>query len=119
MSEEQLTSALNIMRRMPPSKIEQSLSGLINLVPEMTDDLLQRVDQPLQVAVDSKTSRQYLLCDYNRDGDSYRSFSSLLHYTPFFFMRLSFFLSLQDHHGQTNMTLHWKMDSCHLLPFVN
>jgi capping protein beta len=31
------------------------------------------VDQPLQIAKDRETKREYLLCDYNRDADSYRS----------------------------------------------
>jgi hypothetical protein len=44
---------------------------LVDLVPHMTDDLLNAVDQPLQVAKDAK-GNAYLLCDYNRDGDSYR-----------------------------------------------
>lgn len=30
------------------------------------------VDQPLKVAKDRETGKEYLLCDYNRDGDSYR-----------------------------------------------
>ena len=49
---ESINACLNIMRRMPPSKIEMNLSGLLNLLPHLTDDLLQRVDQPLQVGVD-------------------------------------------------------------------
>lgn len=61
------------MRRLPPNKIEQNLSGLLNLLPEETDELLQRVDQPLEETTDTLTGRQFLLCDYNRDGDSYRS----------------------------------------------
>jgi len=68
-----ISCALSIMRRMPPNKIEHNLSGLLNLVPEHTDELLQRVDQPLEVATDAETGLKYLLCDYNRDGDSYRS----------------------------------------------
>ena len=72
MADEQVTSSLNIMRRMPPKDIEDNLSGLLNLVPDHTDELLQRVDQPLQVATCPETQRAYLLCDYNRDGDSYR-----------------------------------------------
>lgn len=40
-----INSALSIMRRMPPSKIRFNLSGLLNLMPEATDELLQRVDQ--------------------------------------------------------------------------
>jgi len=70
---DQISSALNIMRRMPPNNIEDNLSGLLNLVPEHTDELLQRVDQPLEAAVCPTSGRKYLLCDYNRDGDSYRS----------------------------------------------
>lgn len=38
------------MRRLPPNKIEQNLSGLLNLLPDETDELLQRVDQPLEEA---------------------------------------------------------------------
>jgi len=73
MSEDQLNSALNLMRRMPPSSIENSLAGLIELVPKLTDDLLNHVDQPLKIRKDPKTNRDYILCDYNRDGDSFRS----------------------------------------------
>jgi len=36
-------------------------------------DLLSIVDQPLKVRKDKQTGREYILCDYNRDGDSYRS----------------------------------------------
>lgn len=70
---EQINSALNIMRRLPPSKIEFNISGLINLMPDLTDELLQRIDQPLKTGKDKKTGKLYLLCDYNRDGDSHRS----------------------------------------------
>lgn len=42
-------------------------------MPELTEDLLSSVDQPLTVRRCGKTGRDYLLCDYNRDGDSYRS----------------------------------------------
>jgi capping protein beta len=58
---------------MPPGSVETSLSGLINLVPELTDELLQRVDQPLKTEKDPKSGKTFILCDYNRDGDSYRS----------------------------------------------
>lgn len=74
MSEEaQLNSALNLMRRLPPASVENSLAGLIELTPNLTDDLLNHVDQPLKVEKDPKNGRSFILCDYNRDGDSYRS----------------------------------------------
>ena len=43
------------MRRFPPNKIEQNLNGLLNLLPEETDELLQRVDQPLKEDTDTET----------------------------------------------------------------
>jgi len=64
--------ALNLMRRMPPAFVENSLAGLLELVPQLTDDLLANVDQPLKVEKDS-SGREFVKCDYNRDGDSYRS----------------------------------------------
>jgi capping protein beta len=72
MADPQLLAALDLMRRLPPSRMEKSLEELVDLVPDLTDDLLNTVDQPLQVAKGSD-GRPYLLCDYNRDGDSYRS----------------------------------------------
>ena len=78
MSEAQLDNSLNLMRRMPPSATENSLAGLIELVPDLTDDLLTHVDQPLKVMDDKEAGKTFVLCDYNRDGDSYRSDFSLL-----------------------------------------
>lgn len=52
--------------------MQTSLEDLLELAPDLTDDLLNTVDQPLQAAKDSQGS-VYLQCDYNRDGDSYRS----------------------------------------------
>ncbi|TYZ67346.1 hypothetical protein PybrP1_001163 [[Pythium] brassicae (nom. inval.)] len=72
-SDATLTACLNLMRRMPPRDVEQDLYNLTRLVPALTDELYQRVDQPLQAAVDPANGRKYLLCDYNRDGDSHRS----------------------------------------------
>ncbi len=60
------------MRRLPPQQIEKNLSDLIDLVPGLCEDLLSSVDQPLKIARDKTTGKDYLLCDYNRDGDSYR-----------------------------------------------
>jgi len=68
-----LLAALDIMQRMPPAKIEDSLTGLLNLIPEETDELLQRIDQPLTEHTCPKSGKKFLLCDYNRDGDSFRS----------------------------------------------
>ncbi|XP_039250312.1 F-actin-capping protein subunit beta-like [Styela clava] len=73
MTEQQLDCALDLMRRLPPQQVEKNLSDLIDLVPELCEDLLSSVDQPLKIARDKHSGKDYLLCDYNRDGDSYRS----------------------------------------------
>jgi capping protein beta len=73
MTDQQLDCALDLMRRLPPQQIEKNLSDLIDLVPDLCEDLLSSIDQPLKVASDKKVGKDYLLCDYNRDGDSYRS----------------------------------------------
>jgi len=71
--DQQLDGALDMMRRLPPHHVQRNLSNLIDLVPDLCDDLLAAVDQPLKVGKDKKTGQDYLFCDYNRDGDSYRS----------------------------------------------
>jgi capping protein beta len=71
--EQQLDCALDLMRRLPPQKIEKNLADLIDLVPSLCEDLLSSVDQPLKIVRDKAVGKDYLLCDYNRDGDSYRS----------------------------------------------
>lgn len=82
MSEEQLNAALNLMRRMPPAKCTNSLYGLIELAPDLQEDLLHSVDQPLKVTKDSKTGKDFIECDYNRDGDSFRSPWSNQYFPP-------------------------------------
>ncbi len=74
-----LDFALDLMRRLPPAQTEDNLAGLLDLAPDITEELLSAVDQPLKIAFDPVSKRDYLLCDFNRDADSYRYF------IPFFF----------------------------------
>jgi len=63
-----------------PQKLESSWAnvsnlaktGLLQLMPSRAEDLLAAIDQPLKIAKDTTNGTEYLLCDYNRDGDSYR-----------------------------------------------
>ena len=71
-SEQQLDCALDLMRRLPPQQCERNLGDLISLVPHLCDELLGVIDLPLKIARDKDSGKEYLLCDYNRDGDSYR-----------------------------------------------
>ncbi|WWC69275.1 uncharacterized protein I206_103213 [Kwoniella pini CBS 10737] len=66
-------SLLDLLRRLPPTRVEENVNSLCDLAPEYADDLLGNVDQPLKVLVDTEKGREFLGCDYNRDGDSFRS----------------------------------------------
>ncbi|UYV66378.1 CAPZB, partial [Cordylochernes scorpioides] len=55
--------------------LETVISLCVPQVPALCEDLLSSVDQPLKIARDKMVGKDYLLCDYNRDGDSYRSVS--------------------------------------------
>ncbi|KAI9371973.1 F-actin-capping protein subunit beta [Aspergillus egyptiacus] len=73
MADAQFDSALDLLRRLNPRDTKQNLQAITSIVPDLTEDLLSSVDQPLEIRRCPKTKRDYLLCDYNRDGDSYRS----------------------------------------------
>ncbi|KAK9253006.1 F-actin-capping protein subunit beta [Lipomyces tetrasporus] len=73
MSADPFDAALDLLRRLNPKDISQNLNSICSLVPDLTEDLLSSVDQPLQVKRCKVTGKDYLTCDYNRDGDSFRS----------------------------------------------
>lgn len=67
-----LISALDLARRLPPSQLDSSLDFICQLNPDLTEDLLEKVDVPLKVKKCKTTGKDFLICEYNRDGDSYR-----------------------------------------------
>ncbi|XP_042475300.1 probable F-actin-capping protein subunit beta [Macadamia integrifolia] len=68
-----MEAAMGLMRRIHPKKTETAISALLSLLPDQSSDLLSQIDQPLQVLCDMDSGKEFLLCEYNRDGDSYRS----------------------------------------------
>lgn len=68
-----MDAALDLFRRLPSQDITKNIAAVLEIAPDLTEDLLASVDQPLQIKKCPKTSKLYLACDYNRDGDSYRS----------------------------------------------
>ncbi|CAF3749434.1 unnamed protein product [Rotaria socialis] len=72
--ESQFDSALDLIRHLRPQQVEKNLSNINDLVLDLTEEfLLDIVNQPLKVLRDRIVGKDYLLCDYNRNGDSYRS----------------------------------------------
>lgn len=76
-------SMLDLMRRLPPTHVEENVASLVAMCPDYADDLLGSVDQPLKVMTDRATGKDYLACDYNKDGDSYRYVSYISSSTEF------------------------------------
>ena len=46
---DRIYACLNLMRRLQPSKVAQNLNALATLAPDLEEELLQRIDQPLEV----------------------------------------------------------------------
>jgi hypothetical protein len=51
---------------MPPKDIYANLEATLELAPDIIEDLLASVDQPLKEMLDTSCNRPFLICDYNR-----------------------------------------------------
>ncbi|RLV89546.1 F-actin-capping protein subunit beta [Spathaspora sp. JA1] len=73
--EDKFDASLDLLRRLDPRSIQTNLNDICTLVgdDELKQDLLSSVDTPLKSKQCQDTGKMYLCCDYNRDGDSYRS----------------------------------------------
>jgi capping protein beta len=60
----------DLLRRLPPTNITKNTETLCALLPDLAEDLVTAIDQPLLVKTDA--SKEYLCTEYNKDGDSYR-----------------------------------------------
>jgi hypothetical protein len=63
---DQLGCAVDLLKRMPPKDISENLEATLELAPDIIEDLLASVDQPLKEMLDSSCNRTFLICDYNR-----------------------------------------------------
>lgn len=73
-------AALRLLTRLDPRSVKSNLESVCRLIQsdnhdndEIVQDLLSYVDTPLVVAKCPESGKEYLCCDYNRDGDSFRS----------------------------------------------
>ncbi|KAI0225478.1 F-actin-capping protein subunit beta [Massospora cicadina] len=73
---------VDLLRRLPPQDLETNLETLCDILPDYAEAFYEAVEKPLEVSRCPKTGRDYLLCDFNRDGDSYRSPWSNEYYPP-------------------------------------
>ncbi|KAI3402739.1 CAP2 [Candida oxycetoniae] len=88
MSDDKFDASLELLRRLDPRSIEQNLTSICSLLSsnnedtEIVEELLSSIDVPLKVSKCKESGKEYLCCDYNRDGDSYRSPWSNQYYPP-------------------------------------
>lgn len=90
LSEDKFDASLDLLRRLSPQAVSQNLAAVCSLLQidnqeegeELAQDLLSSVDKPLEVAQCKESNKSFLCCDYNRDGDSYRSPYSNQYYPP-------------------------------------
>lgn len=73
MSDDAYDASLDLLRRLNPKNITSNLNTLCQVAPSLAEDLLSSVDQPLGLLTCGQSKKKYLTCDYNRDGDSFRS----------------------------------------------
>ena len=68
-----LKTALMLLRRTDPEAVQDNAEALSALLDEETaDELMQRVDLPLQVVQDTSTGKDFLATEFNADGEAYR-----------------------------------------------
>ncbi|WFC98945.1 F-actin-capping protein subunit beta [Malassezia yamatoensis] len=74
--EDPVSLSLDLLRRLPPAEVSKNVKILAEVLPDYADDLYSGVDQPLTLRIDPTPTgahREYLCCDYNRIGNSWRS----------------------------------------------
>ncbi|OHS99344.1 F-actin-capping protein subunit beta [Tritrichomonas foetus] len=71
----------DLLRHVDPKHVEDRMYDIIHIEPSVTESLLETVDVPLKVGTDEFGIR-YIQCDYNRDGDSFRSPKTNKYYPP-------------------------------------
>lgn len=88
--EDKFDAALDLLRRLDPRNVKANLNSICALLQhdnseegaELAQDLLSSVDTPLKLAKCEESGKSFLCCDYNRDGDLYRSPFSNKYYPP-------------------------------------
>jgi len=80
--EQQRQAALTLLRRLPPRDLAQNLVNFAKIAPHLEQSLQSHFDRPLSVEYDPEHGRHFVVCRFNRDGDSYRSPWSNRYFPP-------------------------------------
>src|SRR5690349_12594543 len=67
-----MEACLSLLRKLPPQNVARNLDHLVALQPALEAELRNAVDLPCRVLLCPEASREFLACDYNREGALYR-----------------------------------------------
>ena len=73
--EEKLKACLQILMKFPVLKYKKYVDAITTIIyedDELLNDFLQKIDQPAEISKLDKLG-EFLTCEYNREGDYYRS----------------------------------------------
>lgn len=67
-----MKSALNLFRRLPPEEVESTFRSIALLREDLSSELLQHLEFPLTKGYDEESKKEFILSDFNSNGESYR-----------------------------------------------
>ena len=67
-----MKSALNLFRRLPPEEVESTFRSIALLREDLSSELLQHLEFPLKKGYDEESKKEFILSDFNSNGESYR-----------------------------------------------
>ena len=73
---------LDIINRLPIDQIKNNVHLVSYMDPENTNLYFSQIDTTLEVVLDTTSHREFLACDFNRVGDSFRSPFSKEYFPP-------------------------------------
>ena len=94
----QLDCALDLMRRLPPHHVERNLSNLIDIVPDLCEDLLSSVDQPLKIQKDKEVCYNFF--------EAFNTYNFYRLAKTIFYVTIIVTVIHTGHHGLESTILH-------------
>eukprot|EP00922_Rhytidocystis_sp_ex-Travisia-forbesii_P043911 GHVS01065478.1.p1 GENE.GHVS01065478.1~~GHVS01065478.1.p1 ORF type:complete len:117 (+),score=10.31 GHVS01065478.1:147-497(+) len=62
-----LRAALSLVKRLPPTEIQNTIESLSRLAPEEAESVSSNINSELDVLYDTTASRHFIGCRFNRD----------------------------------------------------
>jgi len=81
-NENKIQTCIKLISKLPCTKLDENITAISNLIYEEDDllnEFLQKVDNRIEI---SNEDGQFIKCEYNRDGDSYRAPGSNKYFPP-------------------------------------